>query len=167
MRSEATINKDLDISPVMKLFGRFFQARDDYHNLESSEVNSSVASFAIQHTCQLLTANAQYIHQKGFAEDIGEGKISLPLIHALRQDGPQRGRLLSILQQRKSDVGLSAEIRKLALDDIKAAGGVEYTRKVVKDLQRAVETCLSLYEAKLGAKNFILRLVQKKLELDD
>jgi ophiobolin F synthase len=109
----------------------------------------------------------QYIYQKGFAEDIGEGKISLPLIHALRQDGPQRSRLLSILQQRKSDMGLSAEIRKLALDDIKAAGGVEYTRQVVKELQRAVETSLSLYEAEVGSKNFILRLVQKKLELDD
>jgi geranylgeranyl pyrophosphate synthase len=114
-----------------------------------------------------LIANPQYTHQKGFAEDIGEGKISLPLIYALRQDGPQRGRLLSILQQRKTDMGLSPEIRKLALDDIKAAGGVEYTRKVVKDLQEAVEASLSLYEAKLGTKNFILRLVQKKLELDE
>lgn len=64
-------------------------------------------------------------------------------------------------------MGLSGEIRKLALGDIKAAGGVEYTKNVVKDLQRAVETSLSLYEAKLGTKNFILRLIQKKLELDD
>ena len=64
-------------------------------------------------------------------------------------------------------MALSAEIRKLALDDIKAAGGVEHTRNVVKELQAAVETSLSLYEAKLGTKNSILRLVQKKLELDD
>jgi hypothetical protein len=35
-------------------------------------------------------------------------------------------------------MALSAEIRKLALDDIKAAGGVEYTRNVVKELQAAV-----------------------------
>jgi len=64
-------------------------------------------------------------------------------------------------------MGLSVEIRKLALDDIKAAGGVEYTRQVVKELQREVEASLSLYEAEVGSKNFILRLVQKKLELDD
>ena len=63
-------------------------------------------------------------------------------------------------------MGLSVEIRKLALDDIKAAGGVEYTRQVVKELQREVEASLSLYEAEVGSKNFILRLVQKKLELD-
>ena len=64
-------------------------------------------------------------------------------------------------------MALSAEIRKLVLDDIKAAGGVEYTMNVVKELQAAVGTSLSLYEAKLGTKNFILGLVQKKLELDD
>jgi ophiobolin F synthase len=169
MRSEATINKDLDISPVMKLFGRFFQARDDYQNLVSSEASLPAATSILPLSVRAShwpRKNAQYTHQKGFAEDIGEGKISLPLIHALRQDGPRRGRLLSILQQRKSDMGLSAEIRKLALDDIKAAGGVEYTRQVVKELQRAVGTSLSLYEAEVGTKNFILRLVQKKLELD-
>ncbi|KAJ4253874.1 geranylgeranyl pyrophosphate synthetase [Fusarium torreyae] len=145
MRSEATKHRDLDASLLMKLLGRFFQARDDYKNLQCSE----------------------YTEKKGFAEDIGEGKISLPLIHALATESPQQRRLLSILQQRKMGNELSIEVRKLGLDDIKATGGLDYAEKTAIGLQESVDETLSMYEDKVGEKNWLLRLAQKRLEIED
>ncbi|KAK8006183.1 fusicoccadiene synthase [Apiospora marii] len=150
MRSEATAHRDLDAGLLMKLVGRFFQARDDYQNLNCDE----------------------YAQQKGFADDLGEGKISLPLVHALATKSPHQGRLRSILQQRKAMVGgagaggLSYEVRKLALSDIKATGGLESAKKTAMGLQEAINETLTMYEDKVGEKNWLLRLAQKRLEVD-
>lgn len=164
MRSEATSNKDVDVGSLMILFGRFFQARDDYQNLESTEV--SFAAVPNDMYRRLTMQLYQYTQQKGLADDISEGKISLPLIHALSTKSIQRGRLLSILQQRKSGVTLSDEVLKMAVDEIRATGGLDYARKIALSLQEAVDTSLSVFETRMSAKNYILRLVQKRLELD-
>lgn len=106
----------------------------------------------------------KYTEQKGFAEDIGEGKLSLPLIYALKSS-QHRGQLLSILQERKVSSSLPKEVRQLALNNIKAAGGLSHARSVVVRLQKAVNDKLAIAEETAGAKNWILRLLQKRLEI--
>ncbi|PWN41018.1 terpenoid synthase [Ceraceosorus guamensis] len=51
-----------DLLPLVNLIGLLFQIRDDYMNLQS----------------------AAYASNKGFAEDLTEGKFSFPLIHGIR-----------------------------------------------------------------------------------
>ncbi len=54
-----------DFLPLADLIGLIFQIRDDYMNLQSK----------------------QYEDNKGFAEDLTEGKFSFPIIHAIRSSG--------------------------------------------------------------------------------
>lgn len=61
-RSQETAQKAPDLLPLADLIGLLFQIRDDYMNLQSS----------------------QYADNKGFAEDLSEGKFSFPIIHSIR-----------------------------------------------------------------------------------
>lgn len=51
-----------DLIPVVNLIGLLFQILDDFMNLQSSK----------------------YAENKGFAEDLTEGKFSFPIIHSIR-----------------------------------------------------------------------------------
>ncbi|KDR70517.1 hypothetical protein GALMADRAFT_1350432 [Galerina marginata CBS 339.88] len=77
MMACCTRNIGRDYIPLVNLFGVFFQIRDDFLNLQSSE-----------YTCK-----------KGFAEDLSEGKFSFPIIHGIQTDKANR-QVLNILQKR-------------------------------------------------------------------
>jgi len=68
-----------DYVPLVNLFGIYFQIRDDYMNLQSTE----------------------YTNNKGFAEDLTEGKFSFPIVHGVRADQSNR-QVLNVLQKRPS-----------------------------------------------------------------
>ncbi|PAV23079.1 terpenoid synthase [Pyrrhoderma noxium] len=77
MMTCATENRDIDYVPLVNLIGVYFQIRDDYLNLQSREYESN----------------------KGFAEDLTEGKFSFPVVHGIRADISNR-QILNVLQKR-------------------------------------------------------------------
>ncbi|KAK4235205.1 isoprenoid synthase domain-containing protein [Achaetomium macrosporum] len=103
------------LTRFMTLLGRLFQIRDDYMNLTS----------------------ADYTKQKGFCEDLDEGKYSLPLIHALAHAGSSPGAILlkNLLAQRHIRGSMSLDQKRLVLQQLREQGSLEYTRRAVDALQ--------------------------------
>lgn len=91
----------------MNVLGAIFQIRDDYLNLQSDA----------------------YTKNKGFGEDLTEGKFSYPIIHSIRSD-PSNIQLLSILKQRTED----GDVKLFAIRCIESTGSFEYTRQKIVEL---------------------------------
>ena len=131
------------IERMICLFGRFFQIRDDYQNL----------------------ADPDYSRQKGFCEDLDEGKYSFPLIHTLNGEGTSdRLQLEALLQSRRDNGGLPREAKELVLHHLREAGSMEYTRRLLEDLQCQIDEELARLERVMGGENWILRLLMSKLK---
>ncbi|KDQ20093.1 hypothetical protein BOTBODRAFT_142693 [Botryobasidium botryosum FD-172 SS1] len=100
---------DVDYVPLVNLIGVHFQIRDDYQNLQSSE----------------------YSDNKGFAEDLSEGKFSFPIVHSIRADTSNR-QVLNVLQKRPSTPTTKRHIIKYM--DVRT-NSFEYTRDVLIKLE--------------------------------
>ncbi|TGZ84709.1 geranylgeranyl pyrophosphate synthase [Ascodesmis nigricans] len=97
-----------DFIPLVNYIGLIFQIRDDYINLQSS----------------------QYQDNKGFCEDLTEGKFSFPIIHAIRKD-PDNLQLINILKQKTTQI----EVKKYAVEYMRKMGSFEYTLGVLAELE--------------------------------
>lgn len=118
MMACGTTNTDVDYIPLVNLLGVYFQIRDDYMNLQSTE----------------------YAHNKGFAEDLTEGKFSFPVVHGVRAN-PSNRQILNVLQKRPTTPTLKKHVIGY-LD--KSTHSFEYTlsvmdqfkAKVISEIQR-------------------------------
>lgn len=102
---QAASESDVDYTPLVNIIGIHFQVRDDYMNLQSSV----------------------YTDNKGFCEDLTEGKFSFPIIHAIRSDLSNR-QLLNIVSQKPTAI----EVKKYALEIIKRCGSFTYTEEFLR-----------------------------------
>ncbi|KAG0291992.1 geranylgeranyl pyrophosphate synthetase [Linnemannia gamsii] len=102
---QAASDSTVDYVPMVELIGIHFQIRDDYLNLQSS----------------------QYSANKGFCEDLTEGKFSYPIIHSIRA-APNSRKLLNILKQKPKD----HELKVYAVSLMNATNTFEYCRQQLK-----------------------------------
>ncbi|CAH7672894.1 geranylgeranyl diphosphate synthase, type III, partial [Phakopsora pachyrhizi] len=102
-----------DYVPLVDLIGVIFQIRDDYLNLSS-----------------------QYTKNKGFCEDLTEGKFSFPVVHSIRAD-TNNHRIINVLRQRPTD----DQTKQYAVKYMEChTGSLSYTREVLKLLEsQAIE----------------------------
>ncbi|ESN94089.1 hypothetical protein HELRODRAFT_157766 [Helobdella robusta] len=119
-----------DFKPLCDNLGLYFQIRDDYANLKSTE----------------LTSN------KGYAEDLTEGKFSFPIIHGIRSH-PENDQLMNILLYKSHQI----HVKKYCIDYLESVGSFQYTKRKLEDLENE-------YTKNLGG-NEILEQTIKKLSI--
>ncbi|KAI7877344.1 geranylgeranyl pyrophosphate synthase [Lichtheimia hyalospora FSU 10163] len=105
---QAASTSTQDYTGLVSKIGIHFQVRDDYMNLQSQ----------------------QYADNKGFCEDLTEGKFSFPIIHSIRTD-PNNRQLLNILKKRSD----SLEIKQYALQLLERTGTFDYCRKFLANIE--------------------------------
>ncbi|KAJ3146029.1 geranylgeranyl pyrophosphate synthetase [Geranomyces variabilis] len=102
-------DSEQDYTHLVDIIGAHYQIRDDYLNLQSYK----------------------YTHNKGFAEDLTEGKFSFPILHSIRAAEPGNRQLLSILKQKTT----SLELKKFAIQLMRKTRSFEYVCATLKRIE--------------------------------
>jgi geranylgeranyl pyrophosphate synthase len=135
----------LRVHQLLTSLGRLFQVRDDYQNLVSPA----------------------YASQKGFCEDLDEGKFSYPVVCALGQTEKDVSMLRSILANPREGGCMSDELKRLALKQLVSSRSLEKSRTTIMRLHAEVEKEITEVEDMLQTPNWVLRLLVKKLRVED
>ena len=108
------------------------------------------------------TDRRQYTKQKGFCEDLDEGKYSLPLIHLILSM-PSDHVLQNILTQRRVKGGSSLAHKQTILDMMEKVGSLKFTADMLDVLHKKVEKRVGELEKTFEAENLELRLFVEML----
>ncbi|KAJ5116916.1 Variediene synthase [Penicillium angulare] len=122
------------------LLGKYFQVRDDYKNL----------------------IDDVYTNEKGFAEDLDEGKFSFPVVADMNAKDPDLV-LQGILRESRTSHSLSVPQKKIALDLLNKEGSMEHTLQTLKKLEVDIRKELDHVEKVSGCENWVMKLLVEKL----
>ncbi|KAJ1726489.1 hypothetical protein LPJ61_005154 [Coemansia biformis] len=120
-----------DFTALVNLIGAYFQIRDDYMNLQSSE----------------------YSNNKGYCEDLTEGKFSFVIVHAITQ-GEDGAQLMSILRQKTTD----DYVKRYAVGLMSKGKSFDYTRDYLARLLAQIRDMVQEHGG-----NAILEVLMDKL----
>ncbi|KJA17760.1 hypothetical protein HYPSUDRAFT_45918 [Hypholoma sublateritium FD-334 SS-4] len=109
MMACSTTNTGVNYVPLVNLIGVYFQIRDDFMNLQSTE----------------------YTSNKGFAEDLSEGKFSFPVVHGIHASRSNR-QILNVLQKRPTTPTLKIHTINYLKHETKS---FDYTLSVLANLE--------------------------------
>ncbi|RAK94795.1 bifunctional terpene synthase/polyprenyl synthetase family protein [Aspergillus ibericus CBS 121593] len=141
MQVSSPVSTSFDITHFCRLMGRWYQVRDDYMNLQSTD----------------------YSNLKGFCEDLDEGKFSYPVIRACNTSSSAQDIILGAFQAQQGSSDKLARATKLQiLRLIDSTGALDHTWKLVRDLHREIGAEIGVLEGKLGG-NPMLRGMMKAL----
>jgi geranylgeranyl pyrophosphate synthase len=102
--------------------------------------------------------------QKGFCEDLDEGKFSLPLIHALSHT--DKGlQLRGLLRQRRQKGHCTLEQKHLILAHMREAGSLVYALHLLQALHTEMDGEVTRLEGVFGQVNHELRLMLALLKV--
>ncbi|KAL4908473.1 isoprenoid synthase domain-containing protein [Aspergillus multicolor] len=142
MQAESSIPSDhINAGYFVTQLGRYFQVRDDYQNLVSTE----------------------YTDQKGFCEDLDEGKISLPLIYTLMQSTAESSVIKGIMQHRTDGEGLPLHVKQYILQAMESAGALDACQSLAREMQNNLINELHRMEETFGQKNSLIELILRRL----
>ena len=76
--------------------------------------------------------------QKGYCEDLTEGKFSFPVSHAMWINDPRKSEILRILKTKTTDDDVKGYVVQCLIE----SGSLKYTRQAVEGLYERAQTLL-------------------------
>ena len=147
LKTASPLCSTYDFDPLAQMVGRFFQIRDDYMNLQGKE----------------------YSEQKGFCEDLDEGKFSFPIVHLLEESPKYENLVLGIFRHRQiaSTTPLARESKIQILECLEHTGTFEATWQLLQEFEQRIENEIEVLESLSGETNPVMHLLLKTLSIPE